>query len=151
MSIFLSIFCESDSHVSVHLHNDNTCCVCCIFYQSCSQVFLLSSSSECRRTAHRKASKQSTTTSSRVRDLPFFWILPSFTHLPNSPSSSPRIHELYVQRYGRSIRIQGVGPVSSFFLFRFAEIVMILISVGPAPPDTRSIICCLCSQKFHYL
>lgn len=29
-----------------------------------------------------------------------------------SPVISPRVHELYTQRYGRSIRIRGVGPVS---------------------------------------
>ena len=30
------------------------------------------------------------------------------------PSISPRVHETFVQRYGRSIRIRGVGPVCSF-------------------------------------
>jgi hypothetical protein len=30
------------------------------------------------------------------------------------PSISPRAHEVFVQRYGRSIRVRGVGPVSKF-------------------------------------
>lgn len=29
----------------------------------------------------------------------------------HSPATSSRVHEIYVQRYGRSIRIQGLGPV----------------------------------------
>jgi len=34
------------------------------------------------------------------------------THLNGvlDPVISPRVHEIYVQRYGRSIRIQGIGP-----------------------------------------
>lgn len=31
----------------------------------------------------------------------------------NSPSVSPKVHEIFVQRYGRAVHIRGVGPVSS--------------------------------------
>ena len=36
-------------------------------------------------------------------------VLDGFGH---SPMRSPRIHELIVERYGRSVKVQGNGPVS---------------------------------------
>jgi len=41
--------------------------------------------------------------------VPLPHILDNFGH---SPMQSPRIHDLIVERYGRSVRVQGAGPVS---------------------------------------
>ena len=41
---------------------------------------------------------------------------PLVDFLFRSPVVSPRVHEIYVQRYGRSIRIQGIGAVRYNFL-----------------------------------
>jgi len=42
----------------------------------------------------------------------------SFGH---SPSVSARAHERIVERYGRSVRVQGFGPVSFVHILRPAE------------------------------
>lgn len=45
------------------------------------------------------------------------------------PSVSPKAHETYIQKYGRSFRIRGVGPVCSAYHFTRATL-NALLSVG---------------------
>jgi len=53
-----------------------------------------------------------------------------------SPSISPQVNEFYTQKYGRSIRVQGVGPVHPH-LYSFHGLLTPHATVGCAPADPR--------------
>lgn len=44
----------------------------------------------------------------------------AFDSFGRSPMHSPRVHEIITERYGRSVKVQGIGPVSVISALRIA-------------------------------
>lgn len=68
--------------------------------------------------------------------LALYWLTLYLSSL-HSPSRSPKIHALYVQKYGRNVRIRGLGPVGAIELsseFSSSH----YITVGRTSPSSRS-------------